>query len=130
MATFSFELVSPERLLLSIEAVQVTVPGTEGDFGVFAGHAPVIASLRSGVVEVDGADGAERIYIAGGLADVKQDQMTVLAEEAIPVADLDRAMLEQKIQNAREDVEDAKNDEALRIAQAKLQHLEDMLTAL
>jgi F-type H+-transporting ATPase subunit epsilon len=129
MATFSFELVSPEQLLLSIDAEQVTVPGTEGDFGVFVGHTPMIASLRSGVVEVEGPDGPQRIYIAGGMADVLPDRMTVLAEEAIPVADLDRAGLEQKIQNAREDLEDAKDDEARRIAEAKLSHLQDMLAA-
>lgn len=129
MATFAFELVSPEQLLMSVDADQVTVPGAEGDFGVFAGHTPVIATLRSGVVEVESADGAERIYIAGGLADVMQDRMTVLAEEAIPVADLDRAAIEQKIQDAREDLEDAKDDEARRVAEAKITGLENMLAA-
>ena len=131
MVKFSFDLVSPERLLLSLEAESVSAPGTEGDFGVYAGHAPMVASLRSGIVEVTGTeDGDHRIYIAGGLAQVTQERVVVLAEEAIPLKDLDRGDLEQRIQDAREDVEDAKDDEARRITEAKLAHLEELLAAL
>ncbi len=131
MAKFAFDLVSPERLLLSLEAESVSAPGTEGDFGVYAGHAPMVVSLRSGVVEVTGAeDGDHRIYIAGGLAQVTQDRVVVLAEEAIPVEDLDGDELQQRIQDAREDVEDAKDDEARRITEAKLAHLEELRDAL
>ena len=132
MAKVAFELVSPERLLLSLDADQVTAPGTEGDFGVLPGHAPLIASLRSGVVEIEAADAGEveRIYIGGGLAEVSTGRMTILAEEAIAVAELDRATLEQKIQDTREDIEDATDDETRRIADGRLARLEDLLAAL
>ncbi len=131
MATITFELVSPEQLLLSVEATSVEVPGTEGDFGVFPGHAPIIASLRSGVVNITVADGEDRrIYIGGGLTEVNPRRMVLLAEEAIPVEDLDRGALEQKIKNTKEDLEDASDDETRRVAQGKLDHLEEMLHAL
>lgn len=132
MAKVAFELVSPERLLLSLDADQVTAPGTEGDFGVLPGHAPLIASLRSGVVEIEAESGGqvERIYIGGGLAEVTAERMTILAEEAIPIAELDRAALEQKIQDTREDIEDATDDETRRIAEDRLARLEELLAAL
>ncbi len=131
MATFAFDLVSPERQLMSAEVEMVSAPGAEGDFGVYAGHAPMITSLRSGVVEVEGGEGGnQRIYVAGGLAQVTQTRMVVLAEEAIAVEDLSRSDLEQRIQNTKEDIEDAKDDETRRVAEAKLAHLEDMLAAL
>ena len=126
----TFELVSPERLLLSVEADQITVPGTEGDFGVLAGHAPLISSLRPGVIEVEGAeDWDDRIFGAGGVAEVAADRLTVLAEEAVPVRDLDRAAIDQRIQDAREDLEDATDDEARRKAEAAIAHLEDLARA-
>jgi len=126
----TFELVSPERLLLSVEADMVTVPGSEGDFGVLPGHAPLISSLRPGVIEVEGADDwDDRIFVAGGVAEVAADRLTVLAEEAVPVRDLDRAAIQQRIQNAREDLEDAGDDEARRKAEAMIAHLEDLARA-
>lgn len=128
---FPFELVSPERLLLSVDAEMVTVPGSEGDFGVLAGHAPLISSLRPGVIEIDGADDAEnRIYVGGGFAEIVGGRLTVLAEEAVPVSQLDRAALEQRIRNAEEDLEDAKDDAARAKVQAQLDHLRSMLTAV
>lgn len=128
---FPFELVSPERLLLSVDAEMVTVPGSEGDFGVLAGHAPLISSLRPGVIEIDGADDAEnRIYVGGGFAEIVGGRLTVLAEEAVPVSQLDRAALEQRIRNAEEDLEDAKDDAARAKVQAQLDHLRGMLTAV
>jgi len=131
MAKFAFDLVSPERQLMSTEVDVVSAPGAEGDFGVYAGHAPMITTLRSGVVEIEGAEGGnQRIYIAGGLAQVTNDRMVVLAEEAVMVADLSRDDLQQRIQNATEDLEDARDDEARRIAEAKLAHLEELLAAL
>jgi F-type H+-transporting ATPase subunit epsilon len=126
----TFELVSPERLLLSVEADMVTVPGSEGDFGVLPGHAPLISSLRPGVIEVTGAAGwDDRIFVAGGIAEVAADRLTVLAEEAIPVSELDHAAIEQRMRDAREDLEDAQDDEARRRAQAMLAHLEDLARA-
>jgi len=131
MAKFAFDLVSPERQLMSTDVDAVSAPGAEGDFGVYAGHAPMIASLRSGVVEIEGGeDGDQRIYIAGGLAQVTNERMVVLAEEAIMVADMDRDDLQQRIQNTKEDVEDAGDDETRRIAEAKLAHLEEMFAAI
>jgi len=127
----TFELVSPERLLLSVEAEMVTVPGAEGDLGILPGHAPLISSLRPGVIQVDGAENwDDRIFVAGGVAEVAADKLVVLAEEAVPVSELDRDGLTQRIRNAREDLEDASDDEARRKAEAKLSHLEQMLRAL
>jgi F-type H+-transporting ATPase subunit epsilon len=127
----TFELVSPDRLLLAVEADSVAVPGEEGDFGVLPGHAPVISALRSGVIEVEGVDEADaRIFVAGGFAEVAGDRMTVLAEDAVRVVDLDRADLEQRIADAREDVEDAKDDRERQFEEGKLAQLEEMLAAL
>lgn len=126
-----FELVSPEKLLLSGEAEMVTLPGTEGEMGIMPGHAPLITSLRPGVIEVEGLPAAEgRIFVAGGFAEVAADRLTVLAEEAIAVAELSRADLEQRIKDAEEDLEDAKDDDARRRAQQRIDHLRDLLGAV
>ncbi len=128
----TFELVSPERLLLSVQASQVSLPGAEGDMGVLPGHAPMIASLRPGVIEVEGEIDADeaRIFVGGGVIEVAQDRLVVLADEALPVSQLDRAGLDQRIQNTREDIEDAKDDEARLKAEARLQHLQDLVAAI
>lgn len=119
-----FELVSPERLLLSEAVDMVTVPGKEGDFGVLAGHAPVMTTLRPGVINVDDAGRAQqRIFVRGGFAEVTPKGLTILAENAIPLAELDAAALDQEIANAQEDVTDAKSDETRQSAQEKLDHL-------
>ena len=122
-----FELVSPERLLLSEAVDMVTVPGTEGDFGVLAGHAPVMTTLRPGVINVDDAGRPQqRIFVRGGFAEVTPKGLTILAENAIPLAELDTAMLDQEIANAQEDVTDAKSDERRQSAQEKLDHLKQL----
>jgi F-type H+-transporting ATPase subunit epsilon len=106
-----FELVSPERLLLSEPVDMVTLPGTEGDFGVLAGHAPVLSTLRPGIIDVKGlSSGDMRIFVRGGFAEVNPDKVVVLAEEAIPLAELDAAVLDQRIQNTEEDLAAAKSD--------------------
>lgn len=126
----TFELVSPDRLVLSVDADMVTLPGIEGDMGILPGHAPLISALRAGVIEVEGAGSeADRVFVAGGFAEVAADRLTVLAEDAVAVADLDRAGLEQRIKDAREDLEDAKDDEERRQVEARLTLLEDMLGA-
>ena len=132
MAKLAFELVSPEQLLLAGEADMVSLPGTEGDMGILPGHAPLITSLRPGVIEVDGIADADdrRIFIAGGFAEVANDRLTVLAEEAIPLSQVNRADLDQRIKNAQEDVEDAKDDDSRRRAQQRLDNLRNLLTAL
>ena len=127
----ALELVSPERLLVSAEADMVVVPGSEGDFGVLAGHAPVISSVRPGVIEVhDEGKETERIFITGGFAEVMAQGLTVLAEEAIPVAEMDRGDLEQRLKDAEEDLEDAETDEAAHKAQAKIALVSEMLKAV
>lgn len=126
----NFEMVSPEKLLLSEEVNSVTVPGTEGDFTVYAMHAPVLSTMRPGVVDVQKDSGEEKIFVRGGFAEVNPAGLTILAEEAIPMADLDRDALAQQIQNVQEDVDDAKDDERKRIAQETLDHLKQLETAL
>ena len=82
MATFHFDLVSPEKLLFSGDVEQVDVPGAEGDFGVLANHAPFVATLRPGILTVHGADGAQKIVVFGGFAEVSAQGLTVLADVA------------------------------------------------
>ena len=110
-AKIAFELVSPERLLLSCTADMVTVPGTEGYMGVMAGHAPLVSTLRAGMVDVliDGKD--DRYFIHGGFAEIGPSKITILAEEALPMTELDLAVLDQRISDAQEDEIAAKSDE-------------------
>jgi F-type H+-transporting ATPase subunit epsilon len=125
-----FELVSPERLLSSGEVQQVTVPGTEGDFTVLARHAPVLSTIRPGVITVvPEAGGEERIFIRGGFAEVNADGLTVLAEEALPMDELDREALANQIKDAEDDVADATNEDRLRKAQEALDHLRQLADA-
>jgi len=128
-----FELVSPARLLTSMEVDMIVVPGTEGDFAVLPGHMPVVSTLRPGAVDVyvgNTDKPSERFFVAGGFAEVALDTFTVLAETAIPMADLDRSHLEQEITNTREDIEDARSDEDRQAAEERLSQLEDMLNSL
>ncbi len=126
----AFELVSPDQLLMSVEVDSVAMPGMEGDFGVLPGHAPLISALRAGVIEVEGAsEGPDRVYIASGFAEVVADRLTVLAEEAVPVADLDRANIEQRIQDANEELSNAEEGEQRRLAEGKVGVLQEMLGA-
>jgi F-type H+-transporting ATPase subunit epsilon len=127
----AFELVSPERLLLSVNAEMVVVPGSEGDFAVLAGHAPMLSTLRPGAIEVyEGDKVQDRIFVGGGFAEISNDRLTVLAEEAMPFAEVDRAKLEQSLKDATEDLEDAKSDEARYMAQQKVDHLQQVIDAL
>lgn len=130
-ARVAFELVSPERLLRSVEADMVVAPGLEGDFAVLVGHAPFISALRPGAIEIyEGDKIAERIYVAGGVAEVAADRFTVLAETAMPIADLDRARLEKSIAEAEEDLADARDDGARARAQTTIDQLRQMLETL
>jgi len=100
-----FELVSPEQLLLSEDVEMVVVPGGEGDFGVLPGHSPMISTVRPGVIHVFASGSvSSRIFVAGGFAEVTGARCTVLAEEALPVDDIDRAQVETDLQNATEDI--------------------------
>ena len=94
-----FELVTPEELLVSRDADMVVVPGTEGNFGVLPGHSPLISTIRPGTIDVyEGATIAERIFVAGGIAEVTPERCTVLADEAMPIDWLDRAELDAELQ--------------------------------
>lgn len=104
--TFNFELVSPERVLVSQPAWQVTIPGEEGYFGVRAGHMSLIAAVRAGVVEVFAKEGdaPQKIFIAGGFADVTGRNCTILAEQAVNVNELDAAAIESDIANINDEL--------------------------
>ncbi|GAB4239154.1 MAG: F0F1 ATP synthase subunit epsilon [Kiloniellaceae bacterium] len=126
----AFELVSPERLLLSQEVDMVVVPGEEGDFGVLERHSPMISTLRPGVIQVhDGGSVAESIFVAGGFAEVTPTRCTVLAEEALPVGEIDRAATEQRLSNAKDDLIDAKDDAEKAVAERQIKVAEEMLKA-
>lgn len=101
-----FELVSPEKKLISQDVYSVQIPGDEGEFGVLANHSSLLSSLKSGVVKLYETEGAKprKIFIAGGFADVTATNCTVLAEEAIPVEDLNRESLEQHLKDLNEDL--------------------------
>jgi F-type H+-transporting ATPase subunit epsilon len=131
MAGLHFELVSPAKLLFSGDVTSVTLPGTEGDMGIFAGHAPVLSTLRPGVVVVTKDGGTtEKIFVRGGFAEVNPNGLTVLAETAIPMGELDASALAQQIKDAEEDVADAKDDETRRKAVENADHLKNLQAAL
>ncbi|MDB5412431.1 MAG: synthase subunit epsilon [Rubritepida sp.] len=101
MATFQLELVSPEKLLLSRQVEMVVIPAAEGEMGVLPGHAPMIVALRGGVIRVvEGGQDKERLFVAGGFAEVTPDRVTVLADEATPVDELSKAEAERRIAEA------------------------------
>jgi F-type H+-transporting ATPase subunit epsilon len=91
MATFQFDLVSPEKLAYSGEVDQVDIPGVEGDFGVLAGHAPVVAAIRPGILTIIAGGERQRVIVLGGVAEMSDKGLTVLADVATSVEDLDRA---------------------------------------
>src|SRR5262245_29705886 len=108
---FQFELVSPERLLVSAKVESVVIPGIEGEMTVLVNHAPVMTIVKPGVVTVKSEDGAEERYVVfGGFADILPSGCTLLAESATSVRDIDRVDLARRIQDAREDVADATDD--------------------
>ena len=102
MATFHFDLVSPEKLLFSGDVEQVDVPGIEGDFGVLAGHAPLVTTLRPGILTVRGAGGAAKIVVLGGFAEVSAEGLTVLADVAEAVEDFDRSVISTRISDTEQ----------------------------
>ena len=121
--TFNFELVSPDKVLVSEPAWQVVIPGEEGYFGVRAGHMSLIAAVRAGGVEVTKKEGdaPRRIFIAGGFADVTAKNCTLLAEQALDVADIDAATVERDIANINEDLKSASDLTAKPLLHHRLQ---------
>jgi len=106
-----FELVSPERLLVSEPVDMVVVPGTEGDFGALARHAPMITTVRPGVIDIyEDGKVRERIFVAGGFAEVNETRVTVLAEEAIKVAELSQEAVATRVRLAEEALQEADTD--------------------
>src|SRR5882672_8495586 len=129
MANFHFELASPEQLVFSGEVEHVVVPGTEGEFGVLAGHAPLIAMLKPGILVILGDGEPKRIVVGGGFAEVSPDGLTVLAELAVPIEHFDRGQLASQIKDTEEDVADATEDSARDKAREKLEHLKALQEA-
>ena len=126
-----FDLVSPEQMLLSEDVTMVTLPGTEGYFGVLAGHAPVISALRPGVIDVKGGESGDmRMFVRGGFAEVDATKVVVLAEEAILLEDFDVEALDMRIKNTEEDLTVAKTDaERARVAET-LDYLRQLRAAV
>ena len=128
---FAFELVSPERQLISGEATEVVVPGADGEFTIMANHAPFLSTLKPGILKVTMADGSsDRIFVRGGFAEAGEKGLTLLAEEASRVEDLDTAALDQSIKDAEEDVADAKDDMSKAAAAEKLAQLKEVRALL
>jgi len=128
---FQFELVSPERQLLSEQVAEVVVPGSEGEFGVLKDHSLFMSSIAPGILKVRGEDGSwNEYFVRGGFADVAGGGLTVLAEQAVPVSEISREQLDQAIQNAEEDVADAKDDSTRQKADRTLRRLKDVAEAL
>jgi len=126
-----FDLVSPEQLLLSEDVDMVTLPGSEGDFGVLPGHTPVLSTLKSGVVEVKGVEDAlSRLFVRGGFAEVNGDKVTVLAQEATVLAELNVEELDQNIKDTEEDLAAAKSDEDRERVSESLAHLKQLRAAV
>src|SRR4051794_35476878 len=123
MATFHFDLVSPEKLLFSGEVDQVDVPGLEGDFGVLAGHAPIVSALRPGIMTVYVGGEAQRMVVLGGFAEVSAEgALTVLADLADSVEDFDRDILSERITAQEGKIKDLDQGSALDKAIERLDH--------
>lgn len=118
-----FELVTPERLLVSREVDMVVVPGSEGNFGVLPGHAPLISTIRPGTIDIyDGREITERIFVVGGIAEVTPERCTVLADEAMPPDSLDRGELEAELQTVEGNLPSLR-DQVVRAAGTDREHL-------
>jgi F-type H+-transporting ATPase subunit epsilon len=129
MASFAFELVSPERLLISGQADEVTAAGVEGEFTVLAQHAPFLTVLKPGIVTVKSGGGTQRLYVRGGFAEVNPDGLTILADFAIPVEELTAAVFAKEIEIAEAALAHAHSDEAKRRTQERLAWLNDLKAA-
>lgn len=121
--TFRFELVSPERVLLSVDADQVVVPGDDGDFAVLAGHAPVISTLRPGVLDVTAGSVHKRLFVKSGFVEVDPSRLTVLAESAYDLDDISAATMAEELKTAEAELAAAKDDSAKRRADTLVSEL-------
>ena len=131
MATFPFEFVSPEKLLISEPVDEVRVPGTEGEFTVLAGHAPVVSSLKPGMVVVIAGTATRRLFVRSGIAETTPEGgLTILAASAIPAEEIDAARLDREIRDAEEDLADAAGEDTRRRAEEMLAHLRELKAAI
>jgi F-type H+-transporting ATPase subunit epsilon len=126
MASFHFELVSPEKLVFSGEVEQVDVPGIEGDFGVLAGHAPFVTTLRPGILTVYATGGEQKIVVLGGFAEVSAEGLTVLAEVAQSVQDIDRATITTRIGEMESSIAKMEPGSALDRLVTRLDHFKEV----
>jgi F-type H+-transporting ATPase subunit epsilon len=126
MANFRFELVSPQKLLFSGEVQQVDVPGAEGDFGVLADHAPMVTTLRPGILTVHAGSATQRIVVLGGFAEVSKEGLTVLADVAEAVEDIDHEMIANRIEDLQNRI--AKTDPGFDLDKliTQLDHFKDV----
>jgi len=131
MAAFTFELVSPEKIIFSGDVEQVVVPGTEGDFAVLKDHAPVMSALRPGVLTYTDAKGtSETVFIRGGFVDATPSLLTVLADQAIPVANMTDAAFTAEVELATASLAAASTDEGKRLAAERLAQIEALRSQL
>jgi F-type H+-transporting ATPase subunit epsilon len=130
MSTFQLNLVSPEKLLFAGHVDQVDLPGVEGDFGVLAGHAPIVALLRPGIVTAIAGSVSERFVMFGGLAEFSKEELTILADSATSVEDFDRAGLKAKIEEMQEGLLKEPAGDELDRAIARLDHYKSIHIAL
>lgn len=126
MATFQFDLVSPEKLLFSGEVDQVDVPGSEGDFGVFAGHAPLVAIVRPGILTIFREGKEEKVVVLGGFAEVSPTGLTVLADVAETVEDMDRAVIAKQIKETEKRISELEAGSVLDKEVARLDHFKSL----
>ena len=127
MATFNFELVSPERVLFSGPVTSVVVPASEGEMTVLANHAPFMSALSAGVVTVDGG---KRLFVRGGFVDISGSGLTLLAEQAVAVEEINIDAISQQIRDSEEDLRDAKSEEARARIADRLEGLRSMVAAV
>jgi F-type H+-transporting ATPase subunit epsilon len=125
-----FDLVSPERQLMSADVDQADIPGTEGWIGVLPNHSPLMTALAPGMVRIKMGSEEKRIFVRGGFAEISPSGLTVLAEEAMPAEELNAEAIARRIKNAQEDFDDADTDEKKLIAQQALDRLKELQAAL
>ena len=125
-----FDLVSPERRVFAGEVDMVVVPGSEGDFGVLANHAPFMSTIHTGAISVHSGNDVTRTFIRGGFAEVTAAGLTILAEEAIDLADVNAEDVSKSLAEAREDLGQARNDEERHDAEARIEKFQALLSEL
>ena len=130
MATFQFELGTPDKVLFSGQVEQVDVPGVDGDFGVLAGHAPIVALIKPGVLVIHEGGKKHRIVVLGGFAEVNPEGLSILADLASPAEDFDRAEIASQIAETEQKVKEMEQGSLLDREIARLDHFKQLDTHL